>query len=422
MLFVLLVLALYISHTAEIMLFGFISLFLTLQLAASLPANVSTDHFDQNEWFQGASLSKRISTLPERSQYYYKDAFGEYTLHNVDSRSPRLLKRAAGDVERQSTDRPEMKFISQPKNSDLNNIVDYAYINYAGKGVTVYVHDTGINLANVEFTGALPESVTRGTIEWLLPEKDQAGNPFPNVDSDTIGHGTCVASKAVGVNFGVAKSANLKMIPLYDADNANYVLAGLQAILDDITNSKTKPEFAVINLSYSLDETDERDNLDKYRDLYQKLVDTGALLVVTAGNGGQKPVDTYPALFAQEDSFKNNMLVVGAVDVLGNPATFSQNGPLVDAWAPGTVDTKNGIKCAAKQGENTSRDGKGTSYAAPQFAGLAAYYYSTDSTLRGDGAAGKIKAHIKQYDYARIAGGVDAIYNREIGTDTCDVD
>ncbi|KAJ5570076.1 uncharacterized protein N7459_009506 [Penicillium hispanicum] len=394
-----------------------------LQLTAGYPAtNHSASDYDPDDWFQGNSLSKKTSRIPSSPQYLYEDKSGNLHAYDSNAYSSRLSKRADGDLERQKTNQPEMKFISQPKNSDLNNVLDFAYVNTAGRGVLVYVHDTGINIAHQEFTGTLPAGVTRGNIDWLLPQKDEAGNPFPQVNSDEKGHGTCVASKVVGVNYGVAKSVDLKMVPLYDEEKSNYILPGLQAIVDDMNDKDNKAEFFVVNLSYSLDDNDVKDDLDKYRSLYQNMIDKGALLVTTAGNDGQKPVDSYPAIFAKEDSFKDNLIVVGAVDVLGNPARFSQNGPLVDTWAPGTIDAKTGIECAAKQGVDTTREGKGTSYAAPQVAGLAAYLYSIDPSLRGSGAAGKIKARIKSLDYARVGNGPECIWNGEFGTDNCDVD
>ena len=46
----------------------------------------------------------------------------------------------------------------------------------------------------------------RGGIRWLyLPGE-------PQIQSDETGHGTCVASKVVGPNFGVAKNANIVVV------------------------------------------------------------------------------------------------------------------------------------------------------------------------------------------------------------------
>jgi len=46
----------------------------------------------------------------------------------------------------------------------------------------------------------------RGSIRWLYPSGE------PQIESDDVGHGTCVASKVVSPTFGVAKSANIVVV------------------------------------------------------------------------------------------------------------------------------------------------------------------------------------------------------------------
>jgi len=46
----------------------------------------------------------------------------------------------------------------------------------------------------------------RGSIRWLYPSGE------PQIESDDVGHGTCVASKVASPTFGVAKSANIVVV------------------------------------------------------------------------------------------------------------------------------------------------------------------------------------------------------------------
>ena len=53
-----------------------------------------------------------------------------------------------------------------------------------------------------------------GSLRWLyLPEE-------PRIESDDVGHGTCVTSKVVGRTFGVAKSANVVIVKIYPINGA----------------------------------------------------------------------------------------------------------------------------------------------------------------------------------------------------------
>lgn len=83
----------------------------------------------------------------------------------------------------------------------------------------------------------------------------------------------------------------------------------------------------------------------------------------------------------------------------------------MDISAPGSVDSKTGIKCASGEGDTTVRK-MGTSYAAPAVAGLAAYVMSINSSLTGKGAPAKVKAHLKRLSWSRN-GGPPALWNGE---------
>ena len=80
---------------------------------------------------------------------------------------------------------------------------DFTYSPIGGKGVDVYVVDTGIDVTHPEFGGR----ARLGT---------NALDPLP--DEDTNGHGTHVAGIIGGSTYGVAKDVNLVSVKVFDGD------------------------------------------------------------------------------------------------------------------------------------------------------------------------------------------------------------
>ena len=121
-------------------------------------------------------------------------------------------------------------------------------------------------------------------------------------------------------------------------------------------------------------------------------------------------VSKYPALFAETLS---DLIVVGAVYTDGTATEISQGGPLVTVCAPAAVKAGTrivGISCADSIG--TGRAFRvGTSFAAPQVAGIAAYFMSTVPSLLVPGqVAQNVKNYIVSKAYSRNRGPL-AIFN-----------
>ena len=121
-------------------------------------------------------------------------------------------------------------------------------------------------------------------------------------------------------------------------------------------------------------------------------------------------VSKYPALFA---STLTDLIVVGAVYTDGTATEFSQGGPLVTVCAPAAVKAGTriiGIACADSRGTGKAYK-VGTSFAAPQVAGLAAYFMSTVPSLLVPGkVAQNVKNYIVSKAYSRKRGPL-AIFN-----------
>lgn len=110
----------------------------------------------------------------------------------------------------------------------------YVYDSTAGSGTYAYIIDTGINAAHTDFGGRASlgySAVTGGT-------------------ADTVGHGTHVAGTIGGTTYGVAKSATIIAVKVFQGDEGTTadVLDGYSWAVNDIT-SKGRAGVAAISLS-----------------------------------------------------------------------------------------------------------------------------------------------------------------------------
>jgi cerevisin len=157
--------------------------------------------------------------------------------------------------------RDELKVISQSRGASLSELPGYAYDSRGGRGITVYIIDTGINPNHEVRLTHYQESVglTRfqefrnmhGSIRWLyLPGQ-------PRIEGDNVGHGTCIASKIAGPVFGVAKSANIVVVRV-DLVNGKVLpssaIAALGVVARDITLNGLQGR-AVINAAISCEQS-----------------------------------------------------------------------------------------------------------------------------------------------------------------------
>lgn len=109
----------------------------------------------------------------------------------------------------------------------------YNYTNN-GKGVNVYIVDTGIRYTHNDFDGA------------SLNRAKKAFDVFGGNGSDCNGHGTHVAGTVAGTTYGVAKAAKLYSVRVLDC-NGSGSFAGFITAVEWITANQIKP--AVANAS-----------------------------------------------------------------------------------------------------------------------------------------------------------------------------
>ncbi|KAG5519104.1 hypothetical protein PMAC_002191 [Pneumocystis sp. 'macacae'] len=215
---------------------------------------------------------------------------------------------------------------------------EYDFDDCSGRGVTVYIIDTGINIEHDDFNGRAKWGITI---------------PFDTQDTDDNGHGTHVAGIVAGSRYGVAKNAIIVAIKVLKADGSGLlsdVIKGIEwsvaMYLKDIESFKNNTSFkgSVANLS-----------LGGPKSLH---------FTVAAGNDNDDACNYSPAS-------SKNAITVGAATILDNRAHFSNYGKCVDIFAPGENIISTWI------GSNSSTMSlSGTSMASPHVCGLVAYFLS----------------------------------------------
>ncbi|MEU9477809.1 S8 family serine peptidase [Streptomyces sp. NPDC048191] len=281
-----------------------------------------------------------------------------------------------------------------------------------GKGVTVAVLDTGVDLGHPDLTGRT--TTTRSFIDG----EDTA---------DRNGHGTHVTSTVGGSGAasggkekGVAPDATLavgKVLSDQGSGSESQIIAGMEWAARDV--------HARI-VSMSLGSTEPSDGTDPMAEAVNTLSrETGALFVVAAGNTGAPSSIGSPGA-------ADAALTVGAVDSADQAAYFTSAGPRYgdnalkpDISAPGVdiLAARSGL--TGGSGYYTSMSG--TSMATPHVAGVAALLAQEHPDWSGARLKDALMSSSKQLDasaYALGAGRVsvpDAVRARITATGSADL-
>ncbi|KAH9485672.1 Subtilisin-like serine protease [Psilocybe cubensis] len=248
--------------------------------------------------------------------------------------------------------------ISHRPKLTFGTFTKYLYNSDGGDGVDVYVIDTGINVAHVEFEG-------RASWGKTVPAND--------VDDDGNGHGTHCAGTIASKKYGVAKKANViavKVLGSNGSGSMSDVVSGVvwaanqakvkaaAAAAELASTGKTKHKGSVANMSLGGGKSQALD------DAVNKAVKGGLHFAVAAGNDNRDACNYSPAAAA-------NAVTVGASTLGDERAYFSNHGECVDVFAPGL-----NIVSTFKGSNTAIATLSGTSMASPHTAGLLAYLLS----------------------------------------------
>ncbi|MFI7292110.1 S8 family peptidase [Streptomyces anulatus] len=226
--------------------------------------------------------------------------------------------------------------IDQP-NLPLNGT--FTYPDSAGVNTTVYVLDTGVRITHQDIVG-------------------RAYNGYDFVDNDNVaqdgnGHGTHVATTAAGTVYGVAKKAKIVAVRVLN-NSGSGTTAGVIAGVDWITANHVASSVANVSLGGGPSTT-----LDN---AVRRSIASGVTYSIAAGNSNAPASGFSPARV-------ETALTVGATTRTDARATYSNHGPLVDLFAPGSD-----ITAGWATSDTATYTGNGTSFAAPHVAGAAAVY------------------------------------------------
>ncbi len=224
----------------------------------------------------------------------------------------------------------------------------YTYPNSAGSGVQVYLVDSGLQSGFDLLGHTIPHKEFAGRV----------GNGFSFIQDnegtlDCFGHGTHVAGSIASTTYGVAKLATVTPVRVLDCDGYG-TMSDVVAALDWIAASRDRSKPTVVNISVSGPASDSLD------EAVNRLSDAGVTIVVAAGNDGSDACRFSPARAGAA-------VAVGATTNFNAVATFSNNGPCVDVFAPG-VD----IESTSKHRNKEFASSAGTSSASAFVAGVAA--------------------------------------------------
>lgn len=228
-----------------------------------------------------------------------------------------------------------------------------------GRGVNVYVFDSGVNTRHTEFekrgVPTLDWNTANGRIEACQPGDRSCAD-------DYVGHGTHVAGTVGGREYGVAPDATIRAMLMYFSTEDSGVSVAY-ASFDWLIRNHEKP--AVLQMSFGWG------GLIPGSDVaVQAVTAAGITVVASAGNNRgdacERTLGWIPGI-----------IVVAASDSSDNSASFTNYGQCTTLYAPGvgiySADWRN------TSGGLTSKSG--TSMAAPMVSGAAALLLEEQPTL-----------------------------------------
>jgi serine protease len=208
---------------------------------------------------------------------------------------------------------------------------------YTGKGIDIYVLDTGIDTTHIEFDG-----------------RAFYGTHFQDKKGDVFGHGTHVASTAVGMNIGVATGANVIDVKVLGDTGSGSTFNVIRGLSWAVERAKKTKRCSIISMSLGGSKSTSMDRA------VDAAWESGVIVVVAAGNSNSD-ADYYSPARAE------HALTVGSTDDKDGRSYFSNHGKLVDVHAPGSY-----IYGSLANSKDKYKILSGTSMATPHVAGTVA--------------------------------------------------
>ena len=215
-----------------------------------------------------------------------------------------------------------------------------------GRGVTIYVLDTGVRTTHDDFAGRATQ-----------------GPAFGSSPGNCGDHGTHVAGIAAGETYGVAKDADVVAVQmLCGADTISDAIAAF----DWVTGDHDPGEPAVVNMSFgwTLGPGESAEEVAVKNSVADGVVYVGA----TVNSNEDACAYDFPSRIAEA-------ITVSNATIADRKRQSAGYGPCVDVFAPGTNILS--LSTASDQAITTK---SGTSMATPHVAGVAALYLEQHPT------------------------------------------
>ncbi|KAJ0159543.1 Subtilase-type proteinase psp3 [Colletotrichum tanaceti] len=289
----------------------------------------------------------------------------------------------------------DLRMLSTAPSQPLSD--SYRYQEPAGKGITVYIIDSGsFNLEHTQFQTEDPTITRRILSNPIDPKEAERYDEWSN-------HGTRVASKAVGKTVGVAKLANLVVVRVPREPDVFDVIEAWDAVSEDIKKRNLQGKAVVSTSLHSkaliYDYLLSTRIAEKYRTTLHKIASMDIPIICSAGSYFD---DTRPPTWPSHLRTHVPLVVVGAANTDGTLYPFSPGDAstyavgqalCADFW---TIPGGGLAPCV------------GIAFATPQIAGLAAYFLSQPLLREGGGlrknsVAADMNALIRVSSYARGA-------------------
>ncbi|KAG8781988.1 subtilisin-like serine protease [Ceratobasidium sp. 428] len=263
-----------------------------------------------------------------------------------------------------------------PPGSSVSNVNYIFNRKPSGAGVDVYVLDTGINTAHVDFGGRARWGAT-------------FGQGYKNADGH--GHGTHVAGTVAGKRYGVAKAASLIAVKVLGDDNRGWnsdQIAGINWVVKQ-AKASGRPSILSASIYGGVDPA--------VNHAMTQAVNQGIHVVVCAGNKNDDARNYSPASAPA-------VITVGATNITDGRWVWASDsgsnyGPAVDIFAPGEDVTSTWIGSKTATNRIT-----GTSMATPHVSGLVAYLLAVE----GRRTPANMLARLKQLAPDGVLRGIPA--------------
>lgn len=221
---------------------------------------------------------------------------------------------------------------------------------FDGRGVHIYVLDTGVRHTHSEFSSRASAGIdaTSGSLR-------ECSSTSSTCSRDRDGHGTHCAGSAAGRTLGVARRARVYGAKVLGDDGSGSWSWSTQA-LDWIATRGRSPRIASMSLGGS-------GQISSMRRAVDAAVSAGVVVVVAAGNENDDSCRYSPA-------FVPSAITVGSTTSRDARSSFSNYGSCTNIWAPGSS-----IVSASHTSNTGTTRMSGTSMACPHVSGGVALLF-----------------------------------------------